>query len=166
MKYLGISGGYLARLIWACIVLYHSSTLLVPCQKLVKRSKQALTLFTWGLQNSSKWSQVVSKLRSSLGRPQDTYWSMPKSLLQATTFLHIWHSGSVASLHSSMFLHFSPHFRNLWYNPSFPIQSMQGPSMHGLYMVGGNCGGACGWIVRNETSISDLGQGLHFHQGD
>ena len=37
--------------------------------KLVKRSKWALTSFTWGLQNSSKWSQSVSKLRSSLGRP-------------------------------------------------------------------------------------------------
>ena len=40
---LAFSGGYLARLIWACTALYHSSTLLVSCLKLVKRSKQALT---------------------------------------------------------------------------------------------------------------------------
>ena len=30
-----------------------------------------------------------------------------------------------------MFSHFSFHFRNLWYNPSFTIQSILGPSMYG-----------------------------------
>ena len=108
---LAVSGGCLARLIWACTMLYHLSTLLVPCLKLVKRSKWALTSFTLGLQNSSKHSQIASKLRSSLGKPQNTYWSMPKSPLQATTFLHFWYSWSAASLHSSMFFAFKPPFQ-------------------------------------------------------
>ena len=84
---LPVSGGYLARLICVWTALYHSSMLLVLCLKLVNKSKWALTSFTWGLQNSSKHSQIVSKLRSSLGRLQDTYWSIPKSPLQATNFL-------------------------------------------------------------------------------
>ena len=98
----------------------------------------------------------VCKVRSSLGGPQDTYWSMPKFPLQATTFFHVWHSGSAASSHSSMLSHLSLNFRNLWYNPSFTVQSMCGSSMYGMYMVGGNCGGACGWIVWNDASASDF----------
>ena len=55
---LAVSGGYLARLNCVCTVLYHSSTLVLPCQKLVRRSKWADTSFDWGLQN---------------GKLQDTY---------------------------------------------------------------------------------------------
>ena len=75
------SGGYLARLICAWSTLYHSSMLLVPCLKLVNKSKWALTSFAWGLQNSSKHSQIVSKLRSALDRLQDTCWPIPNSPL-------------------------------------------------------------------------------------
>ena len=81
---LAVSGRYLARLICAWTAWYYSSMLLVPCLKLVNKPKQALTSFTWGLQHS----QIVSKLRSSLGRLQDTYWCIPKSPLQATIFLY------------------------------------------------------------------------------
>ena len=65
---LAVSRGYLTRLICAWTVLYHLSMLLVPCLKLGNKSKWVLTSFSWGLQNSSKHSQIVSKLRSSLGR--------------------------------------------------------------------------------------------------
>ena len=97
------SGGCFVRLTCACTLLYYSSTLLDPWQKLVKKSNLAHTSLDWGLQNSSN---------SSLVNPQDTYWSIPKSPLQTMTFLHCCGSGSAASLHSSMFLHFNCHFKN------------------------------------------------------
>ena len=98
-----------------CPTLYHSSTLQLPCLRLVNRSKWALTSLDWGLQNSSELFLIVSKLNSSLGRFYDTYWSIPKSLLHAITFLHSCFSGRVASSHSSMFMHFfNLHLRNLW----------------------------------------------------
>ena len=57
--------GYFARLIWACTVLYHSSTLISPCLKFVKWSNHALTSFVWDLQNSSNLFQITSKHKSS-----------------------------------------------------------------------------------------------------
>ena len=86
-----VSGGYLARLTCACTALHHSSTLCLPCLKLVRRSKQALTSFDCGLQNSSHFPQIVSKLSSSTDKHQDTYWSIPKSPLKAITLLHFCH---------------------------------------------------------------------------
>ena len=82
----GCFWGYLARLTCACTALYHSSTLLLPCLKLVRRSKWAHTSFDWGLQNSSNFPQIVSKVNSSDGKLHETYWSMPKSPLQAISF--------------------------------------------------------------------------------
>ena len=64
-KILTVSGGYLARLTSTCTALYHSSTLLLPCLKLVSRSKWALTSFDCGLQNSSNFPHIVSNLSSS-----------------------------------------------------------------------------------------------------
>ena len=87
-KILVVSGGYLARLTCICTALYHSSTLLLPCLRLVRRSKQAHISFDWGLQNSSNFPQIVSKVNSSDGKLQETYWSMPKSPLQAITVLN------------------------------------------------------------------------------
>ena len=105
-KILAVSGGYLARLIWACTALYHSSTLLLACLKLVTRSNWALTLLDWSLQNYSNLSHIVSRLNSSLDKHHETYWSIPKSLLQAMTFLHFCFSGRATSSHSSIFSHF------------------------------------------------------------
>ena len=82
-KILAVSRGYLAKLTWAYTALYLSSTLLLPCLKLV-RSKWACTSFDCGLQNSSNFPQIVSKVNSSAGKHHETYWSMPKSLLQAS----------------------------------------------------------------------------------
>ena len=121
MKYLGCLWWVFGKIDWPrttfnlrtyCIIplIYTSCTLPEACQEI----KVGLYfILPWDLLNSSKHSQIVSKLRSSLGRLQDTYWSMPKSPLQATTFLHFWHSGSAASSHSSMFLHLSLPFENL-----------------------------------------------------
>ena len=39
---LDVSGRYFARFIWTCTVLYHSSTLLVPCLKLSKDQSETL----------------------------------------------------------------------------------------------------------------------------
>ena len=55
-KILAVSGGYLARLTWAFTALYHSSTLLLPRQKLVRRSNLACTSFDCSLQKSSHFS--------------------------------------------------------------------------------------------------------------
>ena len=108
-KSLAVAVGYLARLSCTCTTLYHSSTLLLPCLKLMRRSKWALTSFDYGLQNSSHFPQIVSKVNSSAGKHHETYWSMSKSPLQAITFLHFCHSGTAASSHSKIFSHFKHH---------------------------------------------------------
>ena len=78
-KILAVSDGYLAIDIWACTALYHSSTDLFPCLKLVSKTNLALTSFACGLQKSSYLDHIVSKLRSSAGKHQETYWSIQKS---------------------------------------------------------------------------------------
>ena len=124
-------GGYFARLIWACTQLYHSSTLLDPWLKLVSKSNLAHTSLDWGLQNSSNWDQIVSNSNSSLVKPHDMYWPIPKSPLQAINFLHCWSSGRAASSHSCIFSHFSFNFKKPWYKLSFTVQFFWVP----LYMA-------------------------------
>ena len=75
-KILAVSGGYLARLTWACTTLYHSSTLLLPCWKLVRRSNLVCTSFDCGLQKSSNFPHIISRVNWLVGKPQETYWSM------------------------------------------------------------------------------------------
>ena len=110
---LTVSRGYLAKFTCACMALYHSSMLWFPWQKLISRLNLALTSFDCSLQYSSYFPYMTSKVSSLEGRFQDTYWSMPQLPLQAMTFLHCWHSGSAASLHSRIFLHLRHHLRNL-----------------------------------------------------
>ena len=114
-KILAVSGGHLAR----DTALYRSSTDHVPCLKLVSRQNLAPTSFACGLQKSLYLTHTVSEHRSSTGKYQETYWSIPKSPLQAMTFLHFFDSGNMASSQSRMFSYFSFHFKNLWYKPSF-----------------------------------------------
>ena len=57
-------GGYLARWTYACTALYHSSTLL----NLVRRSKWVHTSLVCGLQNSSYFPQIVSRMMSSANK--------------------------------------------------------------------------------------------------
>ena len=94
---LAVSGGYLAKFTCACMALYHSSTLQFPYLKLISKSKLAWTSFDCGLQYSSYIPHIVSKVSSLENRFQDTYWSIPQSLLQAITFLHCWCSRSATS---------------------------------------------------------------------
>ena len=113
-RILAVSGVCLAKLTCAYIALYHSSTLLLPCLNLLRRSNREFTSLDCGLQNSSYLPQIVSKSSTSADKPQDRYWSIPKSLLQAITFLHFCCSGSATSSPSRMFSHFKCHLKNLW----------------------------------------------------
>ena len=128
-KIFAVSDGYFARLIWAYTQLYHSSTLFDPWWKLLNKSNLACTSLDWGLQNSSNLEQIVFNSYSSLVKFQDTYWSIPKSPLQAMIFLHCWGSGRAASSHSSMFSHFNFHFKKWWYKLSLTVLSILGPSI-------------------------------------
>ena len=65
---LAVSGGYLDRLTSPCTALYHSSMLLLIWQKLINKSKWALTSFDCGLQNSSNLPHIVSKYNSCFGQ--------------------------------------------------------------------------------------------------
>ena len=114
-----------------------------PCLKHVNRSNLALSSFVWGLQNFSNLFQIISKHKSSGGKYQDTYWSIPKSPDQATSFLHFLASDNIASSHSSIFLHLIFNFWNLWYKLSFTVQSIFCPSMYGIYI---GCI-ACIWLM-------------------
>ena len=78
-----------------------------PWQKLVNRSKWALTLLDWGFQNSSNLSHIVFKLSSYLGRLDDTYWSIPKYPVHAITFLHCCFSEEGSQLTFKYIFHIS-----------------------------------------------------------
>ena len=156
-KILAIFVGYLARDTCACTVLYYSSTELLSCLKLVSWSHLALTSLACGLQKSSYLAQIVCKLRSSVGKHQETYWSFLKSLHHAMIFLYFIDSSNIANSQSRIFSHFSFYLRNLWYRLSFTIQSILDPSIYGINMGGKNC---CAWHINGwklgglYTSIS------------
>ena len=73
VKDLGCFWGYLAKATSVCTALYHSSTDLFPCQKLVSKSNLSLTSLDWGLQNSSNFSHMVSSVNSPVDKFQETY---------------------------------------------------------------------------------------------
>ena len=153
-KIFAVSGGYFARSIWAFTQLYYSSTLLTPGGSL-------LTSQTWlaphwigacrTLQTRTRLYPILTHLLSS---PM-THWSIPKSPLQAITFLHCWGSGRAASSHSTMFSHFNFHFKKQCYKLSLTVQSILGPSMYGLNVLCIAGLGACGLLGWNEISPSD-----------
>ena len=130
-KILAVSGGYLARQTCACTALCPSSTEWLSCLKLVSRSNLALTPFTCGLQKSSYWAHIVSKQRSSAGKHQETYWSIPKSLLHAMTFLHFLDSGNMASSKSK----YSHTSASTWEIYDTSYHSLSNPSWALEYMV-------------------------------
>ena len=121
----------------------HSSTEWLPHLKLVSRSNLALISLVCGLQKSSNLAHRTSKLRSSGSKHHDTYWSIPKSPLNAMNFLHFLESGNMASSQSNVFSHLSFHLRNLWYKLSFTVQSIFGPSIY----VNIGCTEGCDWLV-------------------
>ena len=123
-RILAVSGGYWHKFICVCTALNHSSTDLLPCQELVSKSNLALTSFDCGLQKSSKLVHKVSKVSSLSFKPYDTTRSIPSSPDHEISFLHCLLSDRDASSQSRMFSHFSFHFRNRWYNPSFTVQSI------------------------------------------
>ena len=80
-----------------CIVPFiHASTFLP--------SEWACTSLVCGLQNSSYFPLIVSRLRSSFDKPHYTYWSILKSPLQAITFLYFLCPGRARSSHSKWHL--------------------------------------------------------------
>ena len=81
-------------------VQHYTTHLMIPCLKLVSRSNLALTSFTCGWQKSSYLALIISKQRSSVGKHQEIYWSIPKSPLHTMTFLHFFDSGNIASSQS------------------------------------------------------------------
>ena len=160
VEYFGCFWGYLAKFTCACMTLYHSSMLQFPCLKLVSKSNLAWTSFDCGLQYSSYFPHIVSRVSSFEDRFQDTYWSILQSPLHAITFLHCWHFRRAASLHSKIFLHLRCHLRNLCYRWSLTVQSICGPSYRAYTWpaAGGwptGCGGSCRtWWGWNDTSGS------------
>ena len=150
-----VSWGSLASVTCACTALYHSLTLISPCLKVISKSNLALTSLACGLQNSSNFFHMTSKVKSSLDKFQDMYWFKLKSPLQTTISLHFLASGSIAISHSNIFSHLILHLRNLLYNPSFMVQSIVGPSMYGIYILGITCAFLLvdGWGVEKHFLI-------------
>ena len=103
---------------------------------------------------------MTSKVNSLLHKFHEMYWSKPKSPDQAMTFLHFLASGNMARSHFRMFSHFSLHFKNLLYNPSFTSQSMTGPYMYGIYIFIFGIAGPFllvdGWGLKNTSGSSEL----------
>ena len=116
-SFLGVSGK--RHLSLYCIVphICRSVTLVEACKQ-VKSDSYFICL---RLAKSSYLDHIVSKQSSSVGKHQETYWSIPKSPLKAMIFLHFFDSGSITSSQSKIFSHFSFHFKSLWYKPSFTV---------------------------------------------
>ena len=79
---------------------------------------------------------------------------MPKSPDQAITFLHCCLSGNATSSHSRIFSHLRCHFRNLWYRPSFTVQSILGPSIYSMNIPGITYGCCLGWLNVTPEFVS------------
>ena len=72
-------------------------------------------------------------------------------------FLHCCLSGNATSSHSRMFSHFRCHFKNLQYKPLLTVQSMLGPSMYGINILGTCCGCLRWWnVISGSGSCSEL----------
>ena len=126
-----------------------------------QKVKSCLHLIQLWFTKSSNLPKIISSVSWSIGKSQETYWSMPKSPDQAITFLHCCLSGNAVSSHSSIFLHLRCHFRNLWYSPSLTVQSILGPSIYGMNVPDANCGclhglsvtsGSCSWSELDSLS--------------
>ena len=74
-----VSGGTYIMGMCACTTLYHSSMLLLPCQKDVNRSNLVCTAFDCGLQKSSNLDHIAHKFTSAVGRAHEMYISSPAS---------------------------------------------------------------------------------------
>ena len=74
-----VSGGYSHNGMCTCISLYHSSMLLLPCQKVVNKSNRACTAFDCGLHKSSNLDHMVCNVTSAVGRTHEMYISSPAS---------------------------------------------------------------------------------------
>ena len=114
-KILAVSWGYLARLTCACTVLYHLSSLLLPCVKLVRRSKWVHTSFNQGLQNSSNFPQIVMRLTPLMARPR-RHICPCQSLYCRQSLSCIFVAQAKLQAHIPKCFHISSaNFKNLWY---------------------------------------------------
>ena len=84
-----VSGGYSHNGMCAYTTLYHSSMLLLPCQKVVNKSNHAHTTFDCDLQKSSNLDHIVCNVTSVVGRAHEMYISNPTSPDHWITFLHL-----------------------------------------------------------------------------
>ena len=106
MMYLHCFWGYLAKATWVCTTLYHLSTDLFPCQKLVSKSNLALTSFNLGLQTlqtSPKWYQSLIHLWTSSKKhtgPCQNHHSK-QSLSCIASFLVTWQAHTPECSHTS-----------------------------------------------------------------
>ena len=79
-QYFGCFQGVFGQ-IYLCLhsALYHSSMLQFRCLKLVSKSNLVQPSLDCGLQYSSYFPHIVTRVSSFEDRFQDTYWSMPQS---------------------------------------------------------------------------------------
>ena len=84
-----VSLGYSHNGMCANTALYHSSMILLPCQKVVKKSNLAWTALDCGLHKSSNLDRMVCNVISSLRRFHEMYISSPASSDHCITCLHL-----------------------------------------------------------------------------
>ena len=84
-----VSGGYSHNGMCACTTLYHSSMLLLPCQKVINKLNLAWTALDCGLQKCSNLDHIVCNVTYSVGRTHEMYISSPASPDHWITFLHL-----------------------------------------------------------------------------
>ena len=89
---------------YASTTLYHSSMLLLPCQKAVNKSNLAQTALDCGLQKSLNLDHMVCNVTSSVGRFHEIYISSPASPDHWNTFLHLALNDAVVNLRDKALL--------------------------------------------------------------
>ena len=108
--------------------LYHSSMLLLPCQKAVNKSNLEWTALDCGLQKSWNLDHMVCNVTLSVWRFHEIYISSPASPDHWITFLHLALSWRIANLQLRTFSYFIFHVMNLEWRASSKVQSILGPS--------------------------------------
>ena len=107
-----------SRGIWLSLLVSAQHCTTHPCcsflvLKLVSKSNLAQTLLDCGLQYSSYFPHIVSRVSSFEDRFQDTHWSIVQSPLHAITFCTAHILGELQVCIPKYFLHLRHHLKNL-----------------------------------------------------
>ena len=122
-------GTWLMQLVFVLYCTIHQ-LIFSPCVKLVNKSNPALTSIDWGLQNSSNFSHMTSKVSSSLVKIHWHILVYPKMPTPGNNFLVFPSSLQALQAHISVCFHSFISISNIFGTDNhWPVHSIFGPSI-------------------------------------